>query len=288
VSAATTTGNLLIVGCGMLGASVGLAVKRAVSSLTVTGFDVRPAAAREAMNRGAVDREASYLDAAAERADLIVLALPVDGAEDALEELAHAETPARLITDTLSTKRRVVALAGGLPWLEHRFVGAHPMAGGEQSGPAAARADLFDNAPCFITPTAQTPPEVAEAAELFWSSLGCNVARTYASHHDRMVAQVSHLPHVAAAALARLPEDVAVQFAGRGWRDTTRIAKGNAELWAGILQDNADEVLLATREMVDDLRSLATALEMDNRDAIRTWLAEAAERAAGRRRGGVR
>ena len=278
-----TPGPLLIVGCGLLGASVGLAAKRADARRQVIGFDVRPAHMTAARKAGAIDREAAYLDAAAGRADTAVIAVPIAAAEGVLDELANS--PAALVTDTLSTKRTICRLAAGRPAMAGRFVGAHPMAGGTTSGPEAARADLFDGAACLLTPAADADEALVARAEAFWSGLGCHVARTFASHHDRMAAQISHVPHVVAAALARLPEDVARQFAGPGFRDATRIAAGDAGLWTQIALDNADEVMLALRECVDDLRAFAGALEAGDADALRQWLAAAARLPLARRDG---
>ena len=273
--------RLLILGTGLIGTSVGLAAKRTDAWL-VTGFDATSDTAFAAKKRGGLDAVADDLPTAAGEADLIVLAVPPARAAEVLSEVGETVGERAVVTDALSVKRAVTEAASIMLPDAGRFVGAHPMAGSERSGPDAARADLFDDAPCLLTPTEATDDDAAATAEAFWTSLGCRVTRTWPSHHDRMVAQVSHLPHVLAAALARLPEDVALRFAGAGFRDTTRIAAGDATLWADILQGNADEVMLALRECVDDLRRFAGHLERGaaGRTELIQWLADAADRRA--------
>ncbi len=266
--------RLAILGVGLIGGSVGLAARR-TGAWDVVGHD--PVGGPAALAAGAVDRLAADVRAAVADADLVVLAVPVGSAAGVLRSVAGC--PA-VVTDVGSTKRSVVAAAAerGV----RRFVGSHPMAGGERGGVAHARADLFDGAVCLVTPTAATDAEATDAVEGFWRSLGMHVRRLTPDDHDRLVADVSHVPHVAAGLVARQADPAAVPLAAGGWRDVTRIAGGNPDLWRDILLDNRDHVAAALQRVRADADALIARLDAGDADAVRDWLATAA--AAARRR----
>ena len=266
--------RLAVIGCGLLGASVGLAARRAEVS-QVVGFDAGDAATT-ALEVGAVMSAADSVAEAVAGADLVVIAVPVAAAPDVLREMAEHLADGAVVTDVCSTKRTISAAANGLGV---QFVGAHPMAGSERSGPAAARADLFDGRPCFVVRTADGAA-TARVAD-FWHSLGCHVRTDVtAADHDRIVARVSHLPHATAAALVLAAGDYDT-FAGPGFLDTTRIAAGDADLWAGILTDNADELSAAAGQMRDHLDAIIAAATEGDRDRLRDLLNGAATRRRG-------
>ncbi len=245
--------SIAIVGTGLIGTSIALAARRA-GIADVTGFDADPAHVDAATQLGALTRPSPDIVTATEHADLIIVATPVSAAASVLEAVAGKG----LLTDALSTKRtiaRLVAEAGQAD----RYCGAHPMAGSDQSGPSAARADLFDDAPCHLCPGSASADVVRRVAG-FWQSLGCRTTEPMSAQaHDRLVARVSHLPHLTAVALRRVVADDAAH-GGQGLRDMTRIAGGDPDLWAGILSDNADEVAAALDALAMQLRDAATTL----------------------------
>lgn len=213
-------------------------------------------------------------------ADLVILATPITVMEPLTREIAKAElSPGAIITDVGSVKASLVT---GLEPLCHAagktFLGSHPMAGSERTGIEAARADLFEGAACVITPTAQTlHGDVARLTD-FWRALGCRVLEMSAEEHDRRIARISHLPHVVAAAttLAALrASPAALDCAGNGFRDTTRVAAGDPDLWTGILSGNRAEVLSAVRDASDTLREFLEILEGLDEEALRRFLLEA-------------
>jgi len=260
------TRRLAILGVGLIGGSVGLAARRA-GGWHVVGHD--PAIEAAAVGRGAVHEMAATAAAATADADLVVLAVPVGSAAGLLRSLRSGV----VVTDVGSTKRSVVeaATAAGA-----RFVGSHPMAGGERGGVAFARAELLDGATCLITPTADTDPAALEVVETFWRSLGMRTRRMSPADHDRCVADVSHVPHVAAAAVARQADPHAIPLAAGGWRDTTRVAAGDPDLWRDILLDNRDHVAAGLRRLRDDLDGLIGRLDAGDAPGLRDWLAAAA------------
>jgi prephenate dehydrogenase len=158
------------------------------------------------------------------------------------------------------------------------FVGSHPMAGSEKRGVEYARADLFANALCIVTPTASTPPEATRSIDHFWKTLGMRTIRLSPEEHDAAVADISHLPHILAAALVAMQAHSALPLAGKGFLDTTRIASGDAQLWRDILLDNKDNLTASLSRLEKQLASLRKLLTPAKSEALVAWLSHAAAR----------
>jgi prephenate dehydrogenase len=179
-------------------------------------------------------------------------------------ELARSLPKGAVITDVGSVKRTVVHELEEIFKDNGRFVGSHPMAGSEQTGLSAAKADLFDNAVCIVTPGPNSEEDHVAVVSRFWEMLGCRVRRLSPEAHDEIVAQISHFPHLLAALLVRSVEaqnTPAFDYAGPGFRDTTRIAAGPPEMWAEILRANAGAVKKSTEAMIEKLREALTLLD---------------------------
>jgi prephenate dehydrogenase len=282
--------RMTIAGVGLIGGSLGAAVRAAGLAGEVVGFGRSEANLRLALERGLVDRVARDPAAAAGGADAIVLAAPVG----ACAPLAAAFRPhagaGTLLTDVGSVKGTVVeelesAWAGVGP-----VVGAHPIAGSEASGAAAARADLFRGRRCILTPTPATERGALARVRALWEGVGAGVEEMPPSVHDELLARVSHLPHLVAYALAAAVGEQAsggrraLDYAGSGFRDTTRIAASPPELWRDIALANAPALgaaLAEFRAALDRLERLVAA-----RDAAGLEAALAAARAVRRRLGG--
>ncbi len=214
-----------------------------------------------------------------EGADIVVLCTSPHAIENsgaALAALLPASTP---ITDAGSVKASIVrsleTSLGG------RYIGAHPMAGSEQSGISAAKADLFDGAACILTPTPASSPKALDAVRAFWKETGCRLSEMSPVAHDMAVARISHLPHAVAAALvqAALRKDPSVvAFAGSGYRDTTRIALGPESLWKEIFLDNREELLSAISDMQVSLETLKDRLSRGDGEAVEEYLRDARNR----------
>ncbi|MET0851583.1 MAG: prephenate dehydrogenase/arogenate dehydrogenase family protein [Candidatus Rokuibacteriota bacterium] len=258
--------RLAVVGLGLLGGSVAKAARTRGLARRIVGVARNPAALEAARDDGTVDLLTSDLGPGLAEADLCVLATPVAVLESMLPAVWQAAAPHAMITDVGSTKARIVARADALAATRPlRFVGSHPMAGSERTGYAVARADLFEGATVVLTPSARTDAAALARVGEFWLATGARLVRLDPASHDRAVAAVSHLPHLVADALvdAVIRMDPAFfDIAGRGLKDTTRIAAASPPLWREIFQDNREalgEALGAFRKGLDHLEGLLAA-----------------------------
>jgi len=273
--------SIAILGPGLLGGSLALAVKQAWPSLEVRMWGRRAEAVAEVLRLGIADFASTDAGAVVQNASLVVLATPVVVMEQVSVALQGRLAPDAVLTDVGSVKRSVVKVleplfaSAGIP-----FVGSHPMAGSEQTGISAARADLFLGATCILTPTVQTQPAALARVQAFWSALGCRLLSMTVDEHDRKVARISHLPHAVAFALVRaaLQDDPnAAECAGNGFRDTTRIAGSDPDLWSGILLENQAEVVAALQDAVTDLQDLLAIVRGADKEQLRHYIATAQE-----------
>jgi prephenate dehydrogenase len=270
--------QISIIGVGLLGGSLGLAVKRRQLAGAVVGIGHRESTLRTASARGAIDRFTLDVAEGVRGADLVVLATPVGLFGPLLEQAAPALAEGCLVTDVGSTKRAV--LEAVLPRIPKgcNFVGAHPLAGSEARGIDAARADLYDEALVFVVPTERSDEAAVKALERFWRDVGARVRRIDAETHDRLLAESSHLPHLVAAALMNALSVDAEQAIGRGFLDTTRVASGDPAMWRDILLTNRDQVLRALAQLEAGLGAAKSALEKAQAEAIGEFLEQAKSR----------
>ena len=275
--------RLSILGVGLLGGSIGLAVKKRASNEVVIGYGHRASTLDEAIRLGAIDHATSDVREAVREADIVVLCTPVGLFDDLLTEMADALAPGVIVTDVGSTKRGIVTSAERLLPRGVRFVGSHPMAGSEKRGVRFASADLFQGAVCITTPTERTDPAALEQVESLWQRLGMKIQRLSPEEHDRRLADVSHLPHALAAALVRMQEEGSLGLAGNGFRDMTRIAAGDGGLWRDILVDNRDNLRDSIERLQAHLDELLKGLQSEDPDAVKGWLDAAAARRLGMR-----
>ena len=208
--------------------------------------------------------------------DLVILGAPASVLPELVRQLLPHLSAATLVTDVASVKVSVEKNLAPLLQGRARWIGSHPMAGSENSGFSAARADLFQNASIILTPTSSTPESTTRDATDFWRKLGGRVILLNAAEHDRQVARVSHLPHAVAAALVRAAGEKGLPLAGPGYRDSTRVAAGPSALWAEILLGNRDEVLAGLKDLQHGLQQLGAALEQRESAALAKFLDEAA------------
>jgi prephenate dehydrogenase len=267
-----------LIGCGLIGGSLALALRSRLG--TIVGCD--PANGERARALGIVDEVADVAGAVRD-AEVVILAVPVRQTAAVCEAMAPAVSDSALIMDVGSTKREVLHAVE--LWLPHpeRFVAAHPIAGTERSGPEAADANLFRGRKVLLTPAAATRADcVARAGEL-WEAAGATVARMDAADHDRVLAWVSHLPHVAAFALAAaVGSDASLEgLSGGGFTDTTRIAASDPRMWRDVLLSNREEVLAAMRGLDEELALLRRAIAGGDGDEIERLIERARD---GRKR----
>lgn len=236
--------GVAIIGLGLIGGSMGLALRQAQPHIEIAGWDQNDAVVAAALERGAITTGAATLPAVVHNADLIVVATPVLAVRAVFAQMAPHLKPGTLVTDVASTKAQIVAWAAELLPAHVTFVGGHPMAGGEQHGVAHARAELFRDAVYCLTPTDDTPPAAVSKLEQIVTSLGARTLRLDPQTHDEHVAAVSHVPFVLAAALVQHTSEqtdwpAMQQLAATGYRDTTRLASGDARMHTDICLSNA-------------------------------------------------
>lgn len=257
--------TVAIVGVGLIGGSIGLALKRRRLARQVVGIGRRRSSLERARRVGAVDATTLSLPRAISQAELVVFCTPVDTIVEQLPRAAAKASPDTVMTDAGSTKQWIVArLEDALENGGAAFVGSHPLAGSENRGVSAARTDLFEDRVCVVTPTPRTPRKALATVRRFWRALGARVVEMTPQAHDRALARTSHLPHLVAAALASSLPDAYRHLAASGFRDTTRIAAGDPELWTGICRQNRSSLLEAIKEFEHELGKLRRALTDDD------------------------
>lgn len=253
--------TVAIIGVGLIGGSIGLALRQRALARTVVGIGRTASRLRVAEEIGAVSRVTTDVRQGVADAELIVVCTPVGHIVDHVQQVSLACRADALITDAGSTKGEICrALAAGLAG-GGVFVGSHPLAGSEKSGPEFADPNLFEGCVTVVTPTEPTPKPRVEAVESFWQSLGSRVLRMSPDEHDRAVAEISHLPHLLASALAAAADPQDLILAAGGWRDTTRVAAGDVELWRQIFCENRRHVLQSLDKFEKVLSAFRQALE---------------------------
>jgi prephenate dehydrogenase len=264
--------KLAIVGTGLIGGSFAQALKQAGAVREVLGVGRNPARLTVARELGLIDRAVDWDEAG--QADCILLALPVGETETVLQQLGpHLKTGA-IVTDAGSTKVNVVAAArAALGARFADFVPGHPIAGSEQSGPGAARADLYQGRKVVLTPQADTRADALATVRALWEAAGAQVETLDAALHDRVFAAVSHLPHLAAFALVdelaqRADGETFFRFAASGFRDFTRIAGSSPEMWRDIALGNRDALLIELDAYVAALQGLRGAVSAEDAEAL--------------------
>jgi prephenate dehydrogenase len=272
--------KLAIVGMGLMGASLGMAARRRGLAREVCGSARREETRRAALAAGAADSVVASPEEAVEGAEMAVFCLPVLAIPDAAARCAGRVAPGCAVTDVGSTKSVLQqAMERALGSRADAFVGSHPIAGSERSGLEAARADLYEGATVVVTPAAGRggAPAVRAVCAL-WEALGARVTQMSPGEHDALLARTSHLPHVAAAALAHMVlGSGAGRFCGGGFRDATRVAAGPDDVWHDILKTNAGPVAEALREFAQRIEEARGWLERGDFEALRRRLREAGE-----------
>lgn len=274
--------RMVIVGPGLIGASFGLAIAKLGLAREIIGVARSESTRRGALEIGACTAVTADLIEAATGADFVFLAPPVGQMKRICERIAPVLAPGCLVTDAGSTKAGIVRDCEPIFVGQARFVGGHPMAGSEQTGPLAAHGDLFEGAVWILTPTPETDSKALQAMEDLVENLGAKPLVTDAQTHDELLAVTSHLPHIAAAALvhallqAKSKNENAGLLVAGGFRDGTRVAAGSAEMWRDICLANRDAILNAIEELNRQLLAVKTRLEQDDADALLKWFSEAA------------
>jgi prephenate dehydrogenase len=270
--------QLGVIGCGLIGGSFALALRRAGAVQRVVGCSRTLDAARQAVTLGVLDEAMPTPQEAAAGCDLVLIAVPVSATEDALRAIRPVLAPGVLCMDVGSTKSDVVAAARrALGEAADCFVPAHPIAGKETAGVQHADASLFKDREVILTPTGQSDPDRVRLAQRTWQAAGARVRTLTPEAHDEAYAAVSHLPHLLAfayyLAVARSPQGEAhLSLAGPGFRDFTRIAGSDPDVWRDILLANAPRVLAAAAEVRRELDAFERAMREGDAQALSALL----------------
>lgn len=269
--------RIFIVGVGLIGGSIGAALRSRYPDVRVTGVGRSRDRLNSAVDCGVLSDHVPELTAKllSERC-VVVMCTPVHIIQQQLADLAGCCGPEVLITDGGSVKAGIAKTVSELPTLKSLFVGAHPIAGGENSGFEHSNADLFEDRLCVLTPVDNSENQIRRAQQ-FWEAIGCRCVSLDPDEHDRILAMTSHLPHVIAALMASVVRPESLAFAGTGFLDTTRVAAGDPDLWTSILQGNKQHVIDGLARFESATRSFREALEGNRFDQVTALLLHAAE-----------
>ena len=286
--------QLGLIGCGLMGGSFALAMKKAGLVKRVVGYSKSPSTTDRARQLGVIDVEAPSALLAVAGADIVLVAVPVAATEATLKSIKHLVTPQMLVMDVGSTKADVVQAARrALRDQVGSFVPAHPIAGREVSGVEHADPELYAGRQVILTPTERTLAAHLRCAEELWTRLGCRVTSMAPEAHDAAFAAVSHLPHLLAFAMMQSVirqenSDYILSLAGTGFRDFTRIAASDPKMWRDILRANREEVLVQSRLFQEALQAFEHAIQADNDQSLEDMLTLASETRAHWRMGALR
>lgn len=276
--------KIALVGVGLLGGSLALAIRERKLASIVQGYVRREASLGECEQAGLNDFATRDLLAAVREADLVILCTPLAQMRELVERMLPALKRGAIVSDVGSVKGSVVAeLESIVSGAGAHFVGGHPMAGAEKTGVTFARVDLFRNAVCVLTPTPSSNADAVQKLEEFWRTLGARLLKLTPQLHDELVARCSHLPHVLAAQLSNFVLDAAHPkeqplLCANGFRDTTRVASGSPEMWRDIAVANREQLSNALDAFVKDLQKLQRAIESGDAAAMESFFVAARQR----------
>ena len=266
--------RVAIIGLGLIGGSIGLAVAEHLPGVVTTGFDASPAVRRRAAERGLAGTVCDTVAEAVTEADLVILCVPVGAMGEVARQIAGALKPGALVSDVGSSKRSITrALTEALPG--RAVIPAHPVAGTEHSGPDAGFATLFHHRWCILTPPADAAPALVKLLASFWRALGSRVEVMDAEHHDLVLAVTSHIPHLIAYTIVGTASDLedvtrgeVIKYSAGGFRDFTRIAASDPTMWRDVFLNNRDAVLEMLERFLTDLEGVREAIKASDGDAM--------------------
>ncbi|MBT5663087.1 MAG: prephenate/arogenate dehydrogenase family protein [Alphaproteobacteria bacterium] len=267
--------KVCIIGLGLIGGSIGLAIKRSNISNQITGYARSNSTLERAIDLGLVDSVRDNLKDAVNNSDLVILATPLSTFRELVEEMSPFLKKGCIITDTGSAKLTVIEDLKDILPNGVEFVPGHPIAGTEESGPDAGFAELFDNRWCILTPTEDNSSNAVDLVKGFWESIGSKVEIMDPMHHDKVLAITSHIPHLiafnivgTANNLANVTEKEVVKYSAGGFRDFTRIAASDPKMWSDIFTYNSDAVLEMLDLFSNDLAKLKAAVIKKDSDLL--------------------
>jgi len=264
--------QISVVGLGLLGGSITLRILRSLAGVKTVGYAHRPSTREKARQLTVATEIVDDIHESVSGADLVILATPIYTFEKIFSEICDALKAGCIVTDVGSTKVLPHRWAAKkLPKTVH-YVGSHPIAGSEQRGIEFARDDLFDQTTCILTTTKTTNRRALQKLKKFWSDLGCSVRLMTPAEHDRTFANISHLPHITAAALINSNSSKDLKCAGKGFLDTSRIASSPANIWADVLLTNTGNITKCIDRIIGELSKIKKAIKRKNKKQVQNLL----------------
>lgn len=269
--------NITIIGLGLLGGSVGRAVKKYAPNIHITGFDSNIASVNRALELGFIDKTNANIAQCVKDADMVVIATPLGVFAEVASVIIPNMKENAILTDTGSVKQAVISMITPLLALNPKihFVPAHPIAGTEKSGVEAGFADLFQNRMFVVTPLSDTNPQAVDAVKTFWEKLGTRFQTMTPQHHDMVFAIVSHIPHLiafnivgTANHLETVSEQEVICYAASGFRDFTRLASSDPVVWRDVFLNNREAVLEMLGRFIEDLFDVQKAIRYSDAEAL--------------------
>ena len=253
--------QITVIGLGLLGGSITLAALRVFPGVKVVGYTHRASTRRKAKRLAVATEVTDDIRGSVAEADIVILATPICTFERDFGEIRGALPAGCIVTDVGSTKGLVHRWAEKILPKNVYYVGSHPIAGSEQRGVEFARDDLFEKALCILTTTPKTSRKAVGTLRRFWTAIGCTITIMRPVQHDRILAQVSHLPHITAVSLVNANNIEDLKFAGKGFIDTTRIASGPANIWVDVLLTNANNITKGIDKITAELGKMKAAIK---------------------------
>jgi prephenate dehydrogenase len=263
-----------VIGMGLLGTSVTLSAKRELPGTKIVGYSHRGETRDKARQYEVANQIADSLEQAVKEADVVILATPIKTFQDYFKQCASLIKNGCIVTDVGSTKLLSHKWAAKYLPKTSFYVGSHPIAGSEKRGLEFARDDLLVNAKCILTRVPKTDNQSVEILTHFWSKLGCRVEIMTPAVHDRIFGMVSHLPHIAAAAMVNSNTTNEMRFAGKGFIDTTRVASGPPNIWTDIVMTNPKTCVRGIEKLITQLRLIQSAVEAGDQEKIEHLLSK--------------
>jgi prephenate dehydrogenase len=272
--------QITVIGLGLLGGSVALTAQRSGGMAKVVGFSHRPSTRRKARQFSIATNIVDDLSSSVVGSDIVILATPIYTFENIFAEISTHLKAGAVVTDVGSTKVLPHRWAAKQLPKNVYYVGSHPIAGSEQRGVEFSRDDLLEQADCIVTATKSTNRQAIRTVKEFWSRLGCRVKQMSPAEHDKVFANVSHLPHITAAALVNANDNDQLKYAGKGFMDTSRVASSPANIWVDILLANAGNCAKGIDRLKKELEEIKKAIKADDHKKLEKLLGKARGRRA--------
>jgi len=259
--------NVSIIGVGLIGGSLGLAIKRKKLSNKVIGVGRRKSSISSAKKKGAIDEATLDIGKGVRESDLVIIATPINKVIDIAKKVVKHLPVGAILLDVASTKSNIVLEIEKIVPPYVSYIGTHPIAGSEKKGVKFAEDTMFDNANCIITPTSRTDEEVLTRIKKFWENLGSRIIVMSPQMHDKIVSNISHIPHLIAAVLVKISGEY-LDFCGGSFKDATRVALSSPEMWTYVFMENKKYILKDMEKIISDFKKFSMLISNNKKQNL--------------------